>query len=96
MRMTVVGSVPVAMSHQTIHVKAQQTINSHLETPSHIAKRQRYDEAAESDRKRQATISGSSKRITEARDARNGPQRQSFTDANLAIHVKHAFNAKQQ
>ena len=94
MRMTVVGSVPVAMSHQTIHVNCKG--NSHLETLSHIAKRQRYDEAAESDRKRQVTISGSFKRITEARDARNGPQRQSFTDANLAIHVKHAFNAKQQ
>lgn len=24
----------------------------------------------------------------------NGPQRQSFTDANLAMHVKHAFNSK--
>jgi hypothetical protein len=47
------------------------TIDRHLETAAHISKRQRFDEEAETARKRQATISGAFKRVTEARDARN-------------------------
>ena len=47
------------------------TIDRHLETPSHVNKRKRFDEEAETAKKRQATISGAFKRATEARDSRN-------------------------
>lgn len=65
------------------------TIDRHLETPSHVNKRKRFDEEAETAKKRQATISGAFKRATEARDSRNVAHFElveAFTVANIPLY----------
>lgn len=47
------------------------SIDRHFQTPGHAEKRRLQDESEQRSVKKQATISGSFKRVTEARDARN-------------------------
>ena len=55
----------------TIDHTRKGTIDRHLETPSHCAKRRATDFACESASKKQCTIIGSFSRQTDAQDARN-------------------------
>lgn len=83
------GKLFCSTCNVTLDHTRKGTIDRHLDIPSHVAKRKLIEEAAERVSKKQATISGVFRRMTDARDSRNVVHFElveAFTAANIPLN----------